>query len=200
MARIKNNKLAGGAILIGSLVLFGKETVAWGWSKILDSISNGAASMAITAIPWQNLIASLMGVTGLALLFWPTSKVKKPSRAGQLYNLYQSADYWVSRVRYDRDLEWFERDRTGVENRVDLARDGVSLALTFLKNGIPAPNFETTSAEKICVGLEHYFSQMMPFMRDKHVAQVEAMAAATAERAIVVATTFSPEKWFHDQA
>lgn len=199
MARIKNQKLAGGTILIGSLVLFGKETLAWAWAKILDAASTGAANVTMTAIPWQNLIASLMGVTGLALLFWPARKVNKPSRSSQLYDLYQIADYWVSRVRDDRSVKWFERDRAGLENTVDMARDGISLALTFKKAGISAPNFETTSAEKICIGLEHYFSQLIPFMRDGHVEQVEKMALHTAERAIVVATNFEPSKWHHEQ-
>jgi hypothetical protein len=197
MERIKNKKLAGGAFIVTSFILFGKETLLWVWNKSLDTVSTGAVDMSLTAIPWQNLIASFFGLAGIGLLFWPNKKITKPSRRSLMYNLYQSADNFVSRVRHNRQLSWFERDRG--ENRVDLARDGISLALQFQNSGIPAPNLDERSAEKICVGLEHYFSALIPFMRDGHVAQVDSMAAIQVERASTACKSFEPARWFNEQ-
>jgi hypothetical protein len=197
MERIKNKKLAGGAFIVTSFILFGKETLLWAWNKALDTVSTGAGDMSLTAIPWQNLVASLFGLAGMGLLFWPAKKVKKQSRRSLMYDLYQNADYFVSRVRHDRQLSWFERDRG--ENRIDLARDGISLALQFQNSGIAAPNLDERSAEKICIGLEHYFSALIPFMRDGHVTQVDNMAATQAERATAVCKSFDPARWFNEQ-
>lgn len=195
MERIKNKKLAGGVFITASLILFGKETLLWAWNKALDTASTGVDGVTLTAIPWQNLIASLMALTGFLLLFWPSKKVAKPSRSSLMYSLYESADCYVTKVRYDRQLDWFESD--SAENREDLAREGISLALQFQNSGIQAPNFNETSAAKICVGLELYFSALIPFMRDGHVTQVDGMAASEAARAMDVCKSFDPRKWFH---
>lgn len=194
MPQVKNKKLAGGAFIIGSIILFGKETFAWGWGKLLDALSNGATGVTLTAIPWQNLIGSLMGIAGLILLFWSLQKSKTPSRAQQLYRLYERADYFVSRVRHDRRLAWYQRDRR--ENLVDLARDGISLLLSFKNAGLPVPDFQTRSAEKICVGIEAYFSQLMPFMRDGQISQVDAIIAEAAKHAEITCDAFDAETWF----
>ena len=199
MARIKNGKLAGGTFIAASLILFGKETLLWAWNRILDIVSKGAsADMSLAAVPWQNLIASLMGLAGLSLLFWPTKKAAKPSRATQLYRLYQRADHFVSRVRHDRRLSWYERD--GSENRGDLARDGISLLLSFQSAGLPTPEMQTQSAEKICVGLETYFSQLMPFMRDGQLGQIDAMVSGAAKHGDSTAEAFDARTWFIEQA
>jgi hypothetical protein len=196
MEKIKNKKLAGGAIVIGSLVPFGKETLAWGWSKLLDALSTGSANVTLMAIPWQNLIASVMGIVGLVLLFWPSKKAKKLSRTAQFYALYEKADYFVSRVRHDRRLDWYERERR--ENLGDLARDGLSLLLSFQDAGLPIPVFETRSAEKMCIGMEVYFSLLKPFMRDGQIKQVDATVVGVVEHAENTCDAFDPETWFID--
>ena len=156
--------------------------------------------MTLAAFPWQNAIATVMALVGGYLAFWPTKKPIKRSRSSEFYGLYVLADHWVEKVRDDRSMDWYEREKFGTENLIDLARDGISLALTFQKAGINAPNFQNPSAEKVCVGLEHYFSAMIPFMRDGHVAQVEGMAVAQAKCALEVGETFDPRRWRVGQA
>ena len=199
MAILSKRKLGGG-LLFAAGIWFGKETFSWLLGKALDFASQGFEGMTWASFPWQNALASVMALVGGYLAFWPTGKLVKPSRASELYRLSQRADNWVFRVRQDRALKWFERNNGAIaENRVDLAHDGTSLAMTFRNFGIQAPAFDTTSAEKVCIGLEHYFSDIIPYMRDGHVEQVEKMASSTAERSIIVATNFNPREWHNDK-
>jgi hypothetical protein len=48
--------------------------------------------------------------------------------------------------------------------------------------------------------LEVYFSALIPYMRDGHVAQVEEMAENTAHRAEGEALAFDAKRWFYEQA
>lgn len=199
MAGGKKTKLAGGAFGATALVLFGKETVVWAWNQVLNGLSQGlSGGVNLSSVPWQNLIASLFGVTGLALLLWPTKKTKPVTRADRLASLHARGWYITERIRHDRAHKWFERRRG--EEILDITRDGISLLLAYESEGLAVPQFgEIMSAEKLCVGMELYYSTLGPFMRDGHVERVEAMAPGVAERAVVEATSFNPEKWYVDR-
>ena len=73
------------------------------------------------------------------------------------------------------------------------------MLLSFKGAGLSVPNFQVTYAEQVCVGLEAYFSALIPFMRDGHVSQVDTMADSAAHRAEGVAVSFDPKRWFHEQ-
>lgn len=194
---ILSRKRIGGGIMLVVAGWLGQETLSWLLSKALDLASDGAGRVTIAAFPWQNAIAAVLALVGAFLAFWPVKAKEKPAtRADRLSALYYRGDLIVDQVRYNRQLEWFERGR-GEKSPVDIARDGLSVLLDYQNQGLPIPQFGAiNSAEKLCVGLESYFSAVGPFMRDGHVAQVDAMAAGVAETALGVAGAFNPEKWY----
>lgn len=192
----RREKLGGASLLLAAAFL-GREAIIWVWNQILTSLTSGMSGhMTLAKFPWQNATAAILALAGGTLLFWPSSKKVRPaSRADRLAELYYKGDRIVDRVRYHRQLEWYQRGR-GEESIVDIARDGMSVLLDYHKQGLATPQFGAiNSAEKICIGMETYFSALGPFMRDGHVDQVDAMVASVAERALAAAAAFNPEKW-----
>lgn len=192
----KKTRLAGGGIFAAGLLLLGGETLKWGWQKALDTISDGVSGgMSLAAFPWQNALAAMLTLSGGALLLWPAKKVRTVSKAERFQALQARGRLVAERIRHERNLRWFERER-GLD-LVDIARDGVSLLVDFEKQGLAVPDFANVkSAEKLLVGLELYLSTLGAFMRDGHVEQVEAMAQNVADRALAVSISFNPEDWY----
>ena len=194
MSILSKRKIAGGLLLAAS-GLFGKETFAWVLGKGLDFVSQGADEMTIGAFPWQNALATVMALVGAYLAFWPTKRPTKVTRQERLRQLSRSADHFVSRVRFSRGLEWSQRP--GNESALDMARDGQSILIFFKEHGLAVPTFQSQWAENVCVGMEEYFTALIPFMRDGHVSQVEASMHNAVRRAENAASTFIAEKWYY---
>jgi hypothetical protein len=192
MARIKNQKFAGGAILFGSLVLFGKETVAWAWSKALDTISNGAANVTITAIPWQNLIASLMGFIGLALLFWPVKRTVVNRYAG----LSARGFNVLSRLRQHRETPRILKQYH--EPLEDIVLDGMSTLKLFEKQGLAIPDFRFQESERAAVCLEAYFTSACRLLRDAHYDILQNEGQSIAKLALSEGEQFNPQDWYNN--
>ncbi len=127
---------------------------------------------------------------------------EKPTQAQHFYRLWNRADSFISRVRHQRGLDWWERQRRSGFNKeesiIDIANDGMSLLLHYEKHGLPVPKFETNSAEKVVVGLEAYFSDLAALLRDGHVETVLNSAHDAAAHAERVALNFNPQHWYRD--
>jgi hypothetical protein len=189
-------KLAGGTFVVGGLILFGKETLLWVWNKVLDAFSTGLpeGGVSVAALPWQHILASILTLSGLSLLFWPSGKKE---RANPYSELWIRADNVVARIRHQRNEgRWIRL--AGGEPVTDVARDGISTLLLFAKQGLATPVFQTTSAERVAVGLEHYFSTMIPLLRDGHIETATACAAEVSKVAEGAAASFKLEKWSND--
>ncbi len=164
-------------------------------------ISHYAADLTVSDIqtlPWGGLISVLLVIVGGYLAFWPSKKPTKETLEDQFSLLWVSADNFINRVRYQRNLGWHERRGSfnRAEDTRDIARDGISLLMQFEQAGIPAPKFnEIQMAEQIAIGCEAYLAQLAPFMRDGHTAQVLTMADATVNRAEQEARSFDPQGW-----
>lgn len=196
MGVLLRKRVGGGLVLLVAGWL-GRESLSWLFGKALDLVGGKVSDVNLAMFPWQNAIAALLALLGAYLAFWPGNPKAKPaSRSDRLLNLHYKGGQIVDRVRYSRQLQWFQRGR-GEETSVDIARDGISVLLDYRNEGLPTPQFGSmSSAEKLCVGMEAYFSALGPFMRDGHVAQVDAMIADVAERALETATGFNPDNWY----
>lgn len=198
MAEGRRTKFAGFSLFGAGVILFGKETILWAWAKALDafSASGPVARVSLSALPWQNISAGILTMGGLGLLLWPRSKSRAPTRAERLARLQARGWMITDRIRANRKTPWFRRD-TG-DDLLDVTRDGFALLPHHAAEGLAVPNFSTPSAEKACMGLEHYFSTLGPLMREGHAEQVDAGVESVAERAVAVAAAFNPEHWHVD--
>ena len=162
----------------------------------LPSVGTALTNIFGSPLAWFVLA---MGLYFALRPFWAKQpSAKGATRTQRLKNLQGRGWFLTERIRHHRNLQWFERDRA--ENLLDITRDGFSILLDYEKEGLPVPHFNNiVSAEKCCVGMEVYFSSLGPFMRDGHVAQVDAMAQSVAERALATAAAFNPEKWSIDK-
>lgn len=186
--------LGGGGLIAASLVLFGTETLSWVWTKVLDFLFSRGTGLTFASLPWQNIVATLLAVAGLAVWLWPSKpKPPPPSRAAQLVGLVGKAEGIVWRIRSAREEQWFQRTTEG--DILDLVRDGQSLLITFEKRGLPIPVFQTNSAERALIGMETYFAAIGPLIRDGHIDIVERSAKAIAERAEQASATFNLDNW-----
>ena len=197
---ILSRKRVGGGLILLVAGWLGQESLSWLIGKALDLVSGKVSGVNLAEFPWQHTMATFLALLGAYLAFWPgKAKAKSASRADRFLNLYIKGDQIVNRVRYSRRLQWYHRG-LGEETSVDIARDGISVLLDYQNDGLPIPQFGSmSSAEKLCVGMEVYFSALAAFMRDGHVAQVDAMAAGVAERALSTATAFNPESWYAER-
>jgi hypothetical protein len=140
----------------------------------------------------------LMGLFFALRPFWTKPPgTKGGGKAARYSNLQSRGWYIAERIRHHRALEWFEWSRG--ENLLDITRDGLSVLIAYEQAGLIVPDFNgIDSAERVCVGMEQYFSALRPFMRDGHVAQVDGMVASVAERARQTAMAFNPQQWHID--
>jgi hypothetical protein len=76
-------------------------------------------------------------------------------------------------------------------------RAGLSLLLTFEKQGFSAPNFgRELFAENVAVGLESYFSSLGQLISDNHVAEAKLYSIEVSKRAEEIAKNFEVHNWF----
>jgi len=118
----------------------------------------------------------------------------KTSRLDRLNELAEKGSNIIANVRYHRNHSWLGRDRTN--GIVDTAQMGASLLISYEKEGLPIPKFNTKSAEKICIGLHSYFSATGPLIRDGHIKELESIAPGIVHHAEQAAMDFNPEDWY----
>lgn len=182
--------LGGGAFIVASALLFGKETLLWAWNRLLDFFTGGGGGVTIANLPWQNIFASMFAVTGLAILFWPRKKVAKVDPYARLA---ERARGIVQRIRRQRQNPFLPS--IGGEPLTDVCRDGSSLLMLFAQQGIHTPRFNTDEAERVAIGMEAYFSAMFTLLRDRHIDLAIAQSPAISDRAENEAATFNYEDW-----
>lgn len=192
-----NRVRVGGALLLGAAAFFGRETVIWTFNKTLDAASSGVrGGFHFVSLSWQNGAAAVLALSGVILIAWPRKKVPVVSPEDELSGLWISAENIIQRVRNHRSTRWYARDR--LEPLSDIARDGIALLVSFEKAGFQVPVFHGGYAEQVAVGLEAYFSSLVPFMRQQHISEARALAPDAAQRAVSTANTFKPEsEWFN---
>ena len=187
----------GGALLLGAAAFLGREALIWAFNKTLDAASSTVrGGIHFFSLSWQNGAAALLALCGLVLIAWPRKKALVVSPEDDLSGLWISAENIIRRVRSHRSTRWYARDR--LEPSSDIARDGAALLVTFEKAGFKVPVFHGGYAEQVAVGLEAYFSSLVPLMRQQHIAEAKNLAPGAAQRAVSMAKTFKPEsEWFY---
>ena len=136
----------------------------------------------------------LMGLFFVVRPLWANERQPK----GNPYRvLWTRADNIVGRVRQQRNDGWRLR-LLGGEPVTDVTRDGFSTLLMFKQQGFAIPTFNTNSAEKIAIGLEHYFATMMPLLRDGHIEMARTTAPETSNVAESQAARFQLKDWSND--
>ena len=74
--------------------------------------------------------------------------------------------------------------------------DGVSLLLSFEKEGIAVPQFNAANPYAAAVGLEQYFSVISPLIRDGHIQEMREAAPDLAKAADQVCHNFSGDRFW----
>jgi hypothetical protein len=179
----------GGAAILAMALWFGRETVLWAFYKILDFFASKEGGVTLAAVPWQNVAATLLGLIGFGLVVWPSKAGKQASKYDRLVARSQ---YLVARIRNQRKAHYIRRD---LEPLTDVCRDGFSTLVMFAECGFAIPNFQTTEAERIAVGLEHYFATIGPLLRDGHVKMAKEQAPAISERAVAEGAALDMKGW-----
>ncbi len=188
----KRRRLGGGLLLVVASWI-ALEFSSWTIGKVLDVSLNTLISIDVAQIHWRWLMPIGLVVVALALLFWPNEKQLKESPSIGFDDLAWEAKGIIQRIDYHRTADWYRRD--SLENLVDLARDCLSLLATFQKGGLEVPKFDTSSAEKICVGMREYFARLFPLMRDGHDAEAREAAQNGARYSETLANSFDPQDW-----
>ncbi|MGL5837026.1 MAG: hypothetical protein ACRCY3_00830 [Sphingorhabdus sp.] len=193
-----NRKTWGGAALILAGGFLGRETLVWAFNKILDAASSGVKDgVNFVTISWQNGVAVGLIAVGLILVLWPKPKAFAPPPKSYGH-LFSGAVQIIERVRDHRAARWHERDR--LEPTGDIARAGMSLLLTFEKEGFTVPRFgEGQYAENVAVGLESYFAALVQLISQGHIEEAKSFSVAASERAVQAARSLNVQEWFHPE-
>ncbi|MEP6786734.1 MAG: hypothetical protein ABI898_13500 [Sphingomonadales bacterium] len=179
-----------------------REALGWLVGKVLDRLPlprSAANAVNWDAIPWLNMLAFALLALGV-YLFWrggrmQSAKSGKPrTREELLRSLYHQGSNIVDRVRHYRRQRWLGGDNGN--EIIDTAKDGISLLLTYAKEGLVVPEFTSQDAAEICIGLDMYFSTIGPLMRDGHLPQIQASMGTIAKNAENAALSFNPGDWY----
>lgn len=190
-----NRKALGGAALVLAGGFIARETLVWGFNKALDAASAGFRSGAnFASFSWLNATALVLMILGMALVLWPRPKPSTTKRSDYSF-LYDGAGRIVRRVRSHRSAKWFHRD--GLEPVSDIASSGLALLLTYEKAGFYVPDLDHEYAEQVAVGLEAYFSTLIPLMGQGHVMEAMTVSEVASEDAQRAASSHDPRYWFH---
>jgi hypothetical protein len=184
----------GGATILAMVAWFGRETVVWAFNRLLDFFASNEGGATLAAVPWQNVVATLLGLFGLTMVLWPSKRVVKVSPYSALWQRGQNV---VARIRQQRNRGAWLRVMNG-EPLTDVTRDGISTLYLFAEQGLATPQFSTNRAEKIAIGLEAYFSAMIPLLRDGHIERALVYAPDASERAQREAVSFNLQNWTDD--
>ena len=77
-----------------------------------------------------------------------------------------------------------------------MLQQGWALLVSFEKNGFAIPQFQTREAERIAVGMEHYFTVIAPMIQAGHIDEAKQMSAALSKASEWRASDFKPEQWW----
>ncbi|WP_231420786.1 hypothetical protein [Sphingomonas sp. Leaf205] len=190
-----NRKALGGAALVLAGGFIGRETLVWIFNKTLDAASAGVrGGLGFAGLSWLNAAAFVLIIVGMALVLWPRSR-PPITKANDHRVLYDGAARIVRRVRSHRSAKWFQRD--DLEPVSDIARAGFALLLTYEKAGFKVPDLEHEYAEQVAVGLEAYFSTLMPLLAQGHDMEALSVSGEASGQAQGAASSFDVRYWFH---
>jgi hypothetical protein len=182
MAILSKRRVGGGFLLVAGS-LFGKETFAWLIGKGLDFVSQGVGSVTLTAFPWQNAIATLMALVGAYFAFWPDKRPVRLSVEQRAHRLGAYAAKIVARFHAHRGP--FGRVAEAKDPFSGVIQDGISLLISFEKEGFRVPNMEGLyEGERRAVCMLDYFAVIGPLLRDGHVDEARGASSQLAQNAI----------------
>ena len=180
------------AVAIAGLGLLLRETVSWLVGKILDHLPlpkspGGAVNWEI--IPWLNILAFTLLALGV-FLFWRGGKMQvapkiSPAQAGQ--DLGIGANNIAMRLNLHLGIyASAQRVRDPMQTIIN---DGISLMLTFNKQGIACPALSELSADEVAWTMLEFFARIGPLLRDGHLDEAKQVALQIADQARVNAKT-----------
>lgn len=137
----------------------------------------------------------LMGLFLALRPYWAKApRTTAEGAAAQARILATKAGLLARRIEEYRATRYLWRDR--LPSLVPIVLDGTSLLISFEKAGFAVPLLETGEAERVAVGLEHYFSRIYPLIRDGHEQDARNCSTNFAESARRAALTFQPSNWW----
>jgi hypothetical protein len=189
-----NRKAVGGAALVVAGGFLGRETLVWGFNRLLDVLSAGVrGGVGFASLSWQNGTAISLVVIGMVLVLWPRPK-PVATRAKSYTHLYEGAKGIIRRVRAHRGARYFMRDR--LEPISDIVRAGDAVLLSFAKAGFHVPTLDAPHEEQIAVGQEAYFACLIQLIGRGHFDEAILTAATASEEAMLAASSMHPRDWF----
>lgn len=186
-------RLGGGLLAVGGVWLLA-ELSSWSLSRVLDEVFERLTLEGLKSLPWSVILPTGVILFGLWLVISSFFSPKSCARIDTAFGLYESAQGFVDQVDYDRRLDWYRREFAA--DTVALARDAISLVLTFRNAGFKVPELKHQSAEKVCAGAREYFAALAPLIRDGHIAHAKNASEQAARRADETAAAFEPNSWF----
>jgi hypothetical protein len=77
-----------------------------------------------------------------------------------------------------------------------MLHQGAALLMSFQKNGFSVPNYQTTEAERVAIGMEHYFQVIAPMLRAGHIDEAKALSVSLAQEADRRSASYQPNDWW----
>lgn len=193
-----NRKRIAGAALLTAGAFLAREALVWAYNKTLDAAGAGIqGGLDFASASWLNAGAFLLIGVGVILLLWPNKPKEEGSRKehDDLSALKRGAVSVIRRVRGHRSTRWYSRDR--LEPVADIARSGLAVLVSFDKNGFKVPHLEVTYAEQVAIGLEAYFSILLPLLANGHPHEAILASDSASQEAEQAASAFDARGWFH---
>ena len=182
MEKSTRSRVGGAAIIVAAVVA--DHAFGWGLGQMMTHYAADVSWSDVTGLPWGGILSLLMFAVGLALVFWPTPKVRKISPqerdAKTAYNLGARASQLVFRLNQHRN--WSEMAMELRDPMHNVLNDGVSLLIAFDKFGLAIPRISDVSDNKeVAHIMLRYFSRMAPLLTDGHLEEAKGTATNLAE-------------------
>jgi hypothetical protein len=165
------------------------------WGTFLEPLTNAVPTMGkLVADTFSQPAAWFVLLMGLFFVVRPLWASKPTVRSNPYPALAQNADVISHNITTYRGTRRVFRDM--LPSLMPTVHQGLALLVSFEKSGFSVPNFETREAERIAVGMEHYFTVIAPMLRAGHVEEAKGLAVSLSEAAEQRAVTFQTNKWW----
>lgn len=189
-------KVLGGVTLFTAGAFFAREFLVWAYGKALEGLFTSTGSFySFLTDSWQNAFGIALMLVGLTLTFFPRRQSPDVSLDPSIH-MHASAVAIIERVRAHRSSPWFRQQN--LEPIEDIARAGLAVLVSFQKTGFAVPRFDCPYFEQVAIGLERYFSVLLPLMSQGHLEEAKLASTPAAEQATEVANHFKPQLWFKE--